>query len=61
MRPILSQADLNRANIQMAWSLASTMTSAQYEQLCRVTVAQWRRESEIVDPARARIEQVCHG
>ena len=61
MIPILSQADLSRANIQVAWSLAATMTSAQYEQLCRVTVAQWRRERETIEHERARIEQVCHG
>lgn len=45
MTPIRSQADLDRANIQVAWSMASKMTSAQYDQLCRVTVESWRRES----------------
>lgn len=45
MTRVLSQADLNRANIQVAWSMAHKMTDAQYEQLCRVTVASWRQES----------------
>ena len=61
MMAMLSQTDLDRANIRVAWSMAATMTSEQYEQLCRVTVAQWRRESEPIEQARARIEQVCHG
>lgn len=34
---ILSQADLDRANLQMAWSMARLMTDAQFEELCRVS------------------------
>jgi hypothetical protein len=43
---IRNQADLERENIRMAWSMADKMTDDQYEQLCRVTVQSWRRESE---------------
>ena len=46
MMEIRSQADLDRANIQVAWSMAPKMTDEQYAQLCRVTVEQWRNESE---------------
>jgi hypothetical protein len=34
---IRSQADLDRANIQMAWSMAAKMTDLQLEELCRVS------------------------
>ena len=44
MMEIKSQADLDHANIQVAWSMADKLTSEQYDQLCRVTVEQWRRE-----------------
>lgn len=56
---IRSQADLDRTNIEVAWSMASKMTNDQYDQLCRVTVEQWRRES-LEDPA-VPLQAVCHG
>jgi|CXWL01.1.fsa_nt_gi hypothetical protein len=59
MKTILSQTDLDRANIQVAWSMAHKMTSDQYDQLCRVTVDQWRRES-LEDPAVV-LREACHG
>ena len=43
---IHSQADLDRANIQVAWSFAETMTPAEFDELCRVTVAQMRRDTD---------------
>lgn len=36
-RIIRNQADLDRANIQVAWSMAHTMTDAQFAELCRVS------------------------
>ena len=59
MMRVLSQADLNRANIQVAWSMAHKMTDDQYEQLCRVTVASWKQRDGD-DPLLVRRE-VCHG
>lgn len=41
---IRDEEDLNRANIQLAWSFAWRMTSEEYDQLCRVTVEQMRRD-----------------
>jgi hypothetical protein len=45
MRVMSSQADLDRANIQMAWAFAWRMTPAHFEELCRVTVEQLRRDA----------------
>ena len=41
-----SPADLDRANIQVAWSFADRMSAEHFEELCRVTVEQWRREAQ---------------
>ena len=42
---IQSLDDLTRENILMTWSLsARTMTAEQFEQLCRVTAKELRRE-----------------
>ena len=57
MMPIHSQADLDAANLQVAWSMAPKMTREQYTQLCRVTVQHWRREGERYAEERARLEQ----
>ena len=46
MVTIRSQADLHRANIQTAWSFAWKMKPAQFEELCRVTVEQMRRDAQ---------------
>ena len=43
---IHSQADLDRANIQVAWSFADRMSAEHFEELCRVTVRQLGRERE---------------
>ncbi len=56
---VLSQADLDRANIRVAWSMASKMTSEQYDELCRVTVDSWKQRDGD-DPILVRRE-VCHG
>lgn len=57
MIPIRSQADLDAANLQVAWSMAPMMTREQYTQLCRATVLHWQREGERYAEERARIEQ----
>lgn len=43
MPQIMSEAELNRANILMAWSFVDTMTADQFAQLCRVTVEELGR------------------
>ena len=60
---IQSQADLDHANIQVAWSMAHKMTSEQYEQLCRVTVEQWRREgvARTIEDPNLVLREVVHG
>lgn len=45
MEPITSQDDLDRANIQVAWSMAHRMTDAQFEALCRVSCRALREEA----------------
>jgi hypothetical protein len=59
MKTIVSQADLDRANIQVAWSMAHKMTDDQYDQLCRVTVDSWKQRDGD-DPILVR-QEVCHG
>lgn len=44
MISIRSQADLERANIQLAWAFTSKMTPEHFAELCRVTVVQLRRD-----------------
>ena len=45
MNAIHSLDDLARENILMTWSLsARTMTAAQFQQLCRVTEEELRRQ-----------------
>lgn len=63
MMKIQSQADLDRANIQVAWSMAPKMTTEQYDQLCRVTVEQWRRESvaHTIEDPNLVLREVVHG
>jgi hypothetical protein len=46
MLTIRSQADLDRANIAVAWTFADQMTPEDFDALCRVTVQQWRREAD---------------
>ena len=46
MTSIHSPADLDRANIQVAWSFADRMSAEHFEELCRVTVEQWRRDTQ---------------
>lgn len=52
-----SQADLDRANIQVAWSFAKTMMPDDFDALCRVTVRQLRRDA--ADDVASR--EVAHG
>lgn len=59
MMEIKSQADLDHANIQVAWSMAHKMTTEQYEQLCRVTVESWKQRDGD-EPILVR-QEACHG
>jgi len=54
---IASQADLARANIHMAWSMAREMNSDQFRELCRVTVQQWQRDGALHLTERALLDQ----
>lgn len=60
---IRTQTDLDRVNIQVAWSMADKLTSEQYDQLCRVTVEQWRREgvARTIDDPNVVLHEVVHG
>ncbi|MDP1860250.1 MAG: hypothetical protein Q8K82_16355 [Gemmatimonadaceae bacterium] len=54
MSTIRSQADLDRANIHLAWALASTMTPAHFDELCHVTLVQMRRDAGCEDAGSIR-------
>lgn len=49
---VLSEADLHRANIRLAWTFSDRMTDAQFAQLCRVTAEQLQRDEQDERAAR---------
>lgn len=49
---IQSAADLRGANIEMAWAFADEMTADEFEQLCRLTLEELRRDDRGARNAR---------
>lgn len=41
-----SEAELQRANIRVAWSFAERLTAEQFTRLCEATVQSWSDERE---------------
>ncbi|BFU90123.1 MAG: hypothetical protein NTAFB01_13100 [Nitrospira sp.] len=50
---ITSEAELHRANIEIAWSFAHRMTPDQFAELCRLTAREFRRESNEMEASHA--------
>ncbi len=46
---IRTQEDLTRANVLMAWQFARRMSPEDFDELCRVTVEQFRRDCDLTD------------
>ena len=49
---LLHPQDLDRENIRLAWQLADRMAADDFEELCRVTVAQIHRDGREPGPDR---------
>jgi hypothetical protein len=47
---IMTEAELQRANIAVAWSFAHLMTPEQYDRLCEMTVQSFRELADQEGP-----------